>query len=224
MTLHVYRDLEQGSDEWYAARRGIVTASVVGRLLTSTLRVAENDQSRGLTYTLAAERITGHIDDTYSSDRMQYGTCTEPLAVDLYSRHHAPVDHVGLMVRDLGGFSLGYSPDGLVGDVGAIEVKSRLQKIHLRTILEDRVPAENMAQIQAGLLVSNRAWVDYVSYCGVMPLWTKRVYPDKSWHTAILAAVEVCETNIADAIERFTAAASGLPATERVDFGAEIEF
>ena len=34
MTLHEYTDLEQGSDEWLAARRGIVTASVVGQLLT----------------------------------------------------------------------------------------------------------------------------------------------------------------------------------------------
>ena len=35
MTLHVFKDLEQRSPEWYAARCGIVTASVVGRLLSS---------------------------------------------------------------------------------------------------------------------------------------------------------------------------------------------
>ncbi len=34
MTLHVYKDLEQRSEAWYAARAGIVTASVVGKLLS----------------------------------------------------------------------------------------------------------------------------------------------------------------------------------------------
>ena len=34
MTLHIYDDLEQGAEAWHAARRGIVTASVVGKLIT----------------------------------------------------------------------------------------------------------------------------------------------------------------------------------------------
>lgn len=34
MTLKIYDELEQGSTEWFDARRGIVTASVVGKLLT----------------------------------------------------------------------------------------------------------------------------------------------------------------------------------------------
>ena len=33
MTLHIH-DHPQGSDEWHAARRGIITASVVGQLIT----------------------------------------------------------------------------------------------------------------------------------------------------------------------------------------------
>jgi hypothetical protein len=82
------------------------------------------------------------------------------------------------MVRDDWGFSLGYSPDGLVGDDGLIEVKCRRQKKHLQTILADEVPPENMAQLQCGLLVSGREWIDYVSYCGGMPMYVKRVYPD----------------------------------------------
>ena len=35
MTLHVYDDLEQRSPEWFAARAGIVTASVVGKLIAT---------------------------------------------------------------------------------------------------------------------------------------------------------------------------------------------
>ena len=34
MSLTIMDQLEQGSDEWKTARRGIVTASTVGRLVT----------------------------------------------------------------------------------------------------------------------------------------------------------------------------------------------
>ena len=33
MTLHTYPDLEQGSEEWFALRLGMVTASTVGQLI-----------------------------------------------------------------------------------------------------------------------------------------------------------------------------------------------
>ena len=63
------------------------------------------------------------------------------------------------MVRTEPGWKLGYSPDGLVGDDGLIEVKSRRAKKQLQTILSGQVPAENMPQLQAGLLVSGRSWI-----------------------------------------------------------------
>ena len=47
MSLKIFEDLVQGTPEWLAARRGIVTASVVGQLITpSTVKPAKNDRSR----------------------------------------------------------------------------------------------------------------------------------------------------------------------------------
>ena len=224
MSLKFYRDLIQGTDEWFAVRRGILTASVAGKLLTSTLKVADNESSRGVVLTLAAERITGYVDPTYCGSSMERGHEDEPYARDAYSEHVAPVDEAGFMVRDFGDYRIGYSPDGLVSVDGQIEVKSRLQKIHLRAILEDRVPAENYAQIQCGLLVSGRDWCDYVSFCGGMPLYVKRVYPDPIWHAAILAAVELLESSVETITTRYHAATAGLPTTERVDRDAGFEF
>ena len=224
MSITTYPTLMQGTDEWFAARRGLVTASVIGKLLTATLKVANNDTSRGLALTLTAERITGNIDPSFLSADMWRGVEDEPIARDLYAERYAPVEQLGFIVRDFGDYRIGYSPDGLVGDDGLIECKSRLQKIHLQTILDDRVPDENMAQLQCGLLVSGRAWIDYVSYCGGMPLWVKRVTPDLSWQAAILAAVEALEESAADMTARYHAAVEGLPITERVNRGADIEF
>lgn len=182
MTLHVFPDLIQGTDEWNDQRRGMVTASAVGQLLTAnTVKPASNDYSRSLTALLTAERITGHTEPTYMNDDMLRGVEDEPRAVDKYSEHYAPVTTTGFMVRTEDWGKLGFSPDGLVGDDGLIEVKSRRQKKQLTTILSGQVPAENMAQLQSGLLVSGRDWIDYVSFCGGMPLYVKRVYPEQRW-------------------------------------------
>lgn len=215
--IRVLPDLEQGTEEWFDQRRGMVTASVVGRLVTSrTLKPASNDDSRGLTALLVAERITGFTEPTWLSNDMIRGQEDEPRAREVYAEKYAPVAEVGFMVRDDWGFSIGYSPDGLVGDDGLIEVKSRRAKKHLQTILSGQVPPENMAQLQCGLLVSGRSWIDYVSYCGGMPLWVKRVTPDPAWHAAIVAAVAAFETTAAEMVAAYEQAIKGLAPTERV--------
>jgi hypothetical protein len=217
VSLHVLPDLIQGSDEWHDQRRGIITASVVGRLITpATIKPANNPESRALTAQLAAERITGWTDPTYMNDDMLRGVVDEPRAIDVYEQHYAPVTTAGFMVRDDLGFRVGYSPDGLVGADGLLEVKSRRPKKHLQTILADEVPAENMAQLQCGLLVSGRMWIDYVSYCGGMPLWVKRVEPDEQWFRAIVGAATAFERAVGVMRATYEARTLGLPATERV--------
>lgn len=223
MTLHVYADLIQGTDEWLEARRGIVTASVVGQLVTpKTIKPAANDHSRALVAQLVAERITGWSEDSYVSHDMLRGSLDEPVARALYAEHYAPVAEVGFMVCDDWGFRIGYSPDGLVGDDGLIEIKSRRPKHHLSHIIAGQVPAENMAQIQCGLLVSGRQWCDYISYCGGMPMWIRRVEPDPRWHDAILAAVEQFEKDAAKMIDAYRQATAGLPMTERSTYDMDV--
>lgn len=219
MTLRIY-DVEQRSPEWYDARCGIVTASVVGKLLTDTLRVAGNETSRGLLTHLAAERVASHVEDTYQSADMFRGVLAEPFARDLYAKHAgAVVESCGFMVRDIGGgVRLGYSPDGLVGDDGLIEIKAPRQKGHLSTVVGAVVPGVHMAQIQAGLLVSGRAWCDFISYCGGMALWPVRVEPDPEWQAAIVAAVTAAEQAIAETVATYEQAVTGLPVAERIDF------
>ncbi len=57
MSLKIFEDLVQGTPEWLAARRGIVSASVVGQLITpSTVKPAKNDRSR-------ANQLTGEVSE-----------------------------------------------------------------------------------------------------------------------------------------------------------------
>jgi hypothetical protein len=270
VTLHVYPGLIQGSDAWLEARRGIVTASTVGQLISRRLPTAiayacpscgaepgapclskrgagaiqslhgertavaaatpaahiiepaSNPDSRALTARLAAERITGWCEDPYVSHDMLRGSLDEPVARAVYAEHYGEVTELGFMVREGAGFRIGYSPDGLVGIDGLIEIKSRRPKEHLATIVADEVPAENMAQIQCGLLVSGRQWCDYISHCGGMHMWRRRVEPDPRWHDAILTAVGAFEAAAAEMVATYQAAVAGLPMTERGTYDMDV--
>ena len=285
MALHVYADLEQGSDAWMDLRCGMLTASVVGKLLTvnppgaldydcptckasagspcvsltrktpttiktyhegrtvaaleneanlpPTISVADNDTSRALTATLAAERVAGFTEDGYMSSDMWRGVESEPYARDLYSGHYEAVTECGFMVRtepmpwdpnevarpvdeEQPTWSLGYSPDGLVGDDGLIEIKAPRSKTQLLTVVADEVPAHNMAQCQAGLLVSGRKWLDFVSFVGGMHIYVKRVLPDPMWFAAIEAACRTFETNAAALVDDYHKRVDGKPVAERI--------
>ena len=266
MTLHIYDDLEQGTEEWLAARRGMVTASVVGQLVTTgspdagsvgcptceakptkpcmsmarkkdpaeiktfhparaakadalppIFAVANNDTSRNLTSLLVAERITGWSDPTFMSDDMWRGKEHEPFARDYYSGFYQQAVEVGFMVRREADWTLGYSPDGLVADEGLVEIKSPKSKTHLKTILADAVPPQHMPQLQSGLLVTGRKWVDFVSFCAGMPLFVRRVYPDPAWFEVITAACQQYEKTAAEMVAAYTEKTKNMPATERID-------
>ena len=225
MTLTIYNDLEQGSDEWLEARRGIVTASTVGKLLTSTGKPANNDTSRALIETLALERITGRVEYVHPTRDMQRGTILEPFARDLYAQHYGEVKEVGFIrCDDVGdGIVAGYSPDGIVGDDGLLEIKSRTPRIQMRTIRTGRIPAANLAQLHMGMLIADRPWIDYCSYSPGLPLFVTRVHHDTDWHDAIIDALTQAEEHIRDLIHDYRAevAAHNMPMTEYFDPFAE---
>jgi hypothetical protein len=221
MTLHEFPGLEQGSAEWHDARRGLLTASIIGGLITPQLRVANNETSRALTMSLVAEKIAGRTEDNYVSNDMLRGTLSEPIARDLYSEHYAPATECGFLRRDEDAWSLGFSPDGLVGEDGLLEIKAPRAKGHLQTILAGTIPARHVAQCQAGLLVTGRKWLDFCSYHSGLPLFVTRVYPDSDWFDAIVAACCQFERTAAETVARYEQAIQGLHPTERIDFGLE---
>ena len=166
MTITYHPAMIQGSEEWIAARCGMLTASEMGRIITpSTLKPARNDKASSHLYELLAQRITGHVEPHYISDDMLRGQEDEIVARQLYAEHFAPVQDCGFVTNNEWGFTLGYSPDGLVGDDGLIECKSRRQKFQVETIISAEVPQEYRIQIQTALLVTDRQWCDFVSCC-----------------------------------------------------------
>lgn len=273
MSLQIHPQMEQRSDEWHAARCGIVTASTVGQLLTTRrlsaidymcpacqspasepcigarggpiktmhpertakakstsspliIEPASNDTSRGLTKRLVAERITGESHgSTFMTDDMWRGVEHEPYARDRYAEvNNVTVEQVGFMVREVDGIRWGYSPDGLVGDDGLLEVKCPRPATHIDTIIADTVPIEHMPQLQCALLTSGRKWIDFVSFVAGMPLYVKTVWPDPKWTRPIFDAIRQFEANAIERQRLYAESAEGLPSTERIPELVEMRF
>jgi predicted phage-related endonuclease len=208
----LHEQLIQGSDEWLAARCGLITASEMKHLLTvKTLKVCDNDKTRQHVYELLFQRVTGFVEPQYVSDAMLRGQADEIYARAAYEENFAPVTEVGFITNDRWRFTIGYSPDGLVGDDGLIEVKSRAGKYQVQTITENEVPEEYVLQLQTGLLVSERKWIDFISYSGGLPMFVKRVEADPLIQGAILAAATSFEAKLADKAREYRSTLASMP-------------
>jgi len=190
--IKIYNDMIQGSDEWHAARCGLLTASEMKLIVTPTLKVASNDKERQHLYELMYQRVTKYVEPHYVSDDMLRGRDDEIEAVTVYHDNYHQVDLAGFITNDKWGFTIGYSPDGLIGTDGLIEAKSRRGKYQMQTICEnvspETCPEDYMLQVQTGLLVSERKWCDLISYHGGLSMATMRVYPDEVVQKAIVDA------------------------------------
>lgn len=217
MSITYHDAFDQGSEQWLAARRGLLTASEMCRIMTPTGKTANNDKSRAHVFEIAAQRITGFVEPHYISDDMLRGHVDEIEARALYAKHYAPVQECGFITNSQWGFTVGYSPDGLVGDDGLIEGKSRRQKFQIQTITSAMVPDEYILQCQAGLLVTGRKWLDFISYSGGLPMAVIRVEPDPEMQAAIIAAATAFEAHVAAQISDYHAnvARLGFVPTER---------
>lgn len=207
--IKYHADLVQGSEEWLRARCGLLTASEMKLIVTPTLKSASNDKERAHLYELLAQRITKYVEPSYISDSMLRGMNDEVEARLEYEKAYGKVQEVGFITNDKWGFTIGYSPDALVGDDGLVECKSRNQKYQIRTLIDyvsaDTIDPDFMIQCQTGLLVSERKWIDQVSYCGGLPMATVRVLPDEKIQAAIIDAATAFEKRLTEAQEKYAA-------------------
>ena len=211
MSATYHRNITQGTEEWLMLRCGVITASEIKTILTPSGKPANNDKARAYIWQKASERITGFLEPVFETRDMLRGHDDEGFAKHEYSRHFEPVSDCGFITQQfIGGITIGYSPDGLVGNTGLIECKSRKPKFQIETLLNyqqsKEIPSEFMAQIQTGLMVTGREWCDFISYCGGLPMITIRVFPHRAYQARILDAVYEAEQQIKDIVTRYQSA------------------
>lgn len=187
-------DCDQGSAEWYEARLGVITASCFQEVLPKSR--GSNKGRLTYMYKLAAERIRNEVNDIFSSPVIERGHEFEELARNLY------IQQTGNKVKPCGFIknNYGYSPDGLVDDDGLIEIKTKSGHLQIDLLLNDAVPDEHIAQIQGGLMVSGRKWLDFISYCPGLPIYIKRVERDEQYIKNLRAELALFEKELEEVI------------------------
>jgi len=203
MAITYHNDLIQGSEEWHNARLGLLTGSEVKLIMTPTLAIAKNDKARAHLYELVAQRISKYVEPSFSGWDTERGHVDEARARIIYEREYGPLTDGGFVTNDQWGFTLGCSPDGLSGEDGGWECKSRKQKYQIETIMTREMPADFLFQVQSSLIVTQRQWWDFTSYSGGLPMITLRIWPDEKVCKAILEMVADAEERMAAMIQQY---------------------
>lgn len=173
--------MQQGTQEWLAARLGKATAS---RVVDATARTKTGYGASRANYRaeLVVERMTQVPYPTYSNSTMQYGIDTEPEARSAYTEYaFAAVQEAGFIEHPKIAMA-GASPDGFVGDDGLVEIKCPNTATHLETLDSGAIDGKYIKQMQFQMACTGRKWCDFVSYDNRLPqpmrLFVKRVVRD----------------------------------------------
>lgn len=164
-----FLDVQQGSQEWLAARIGQVTASRVKDVMAKLKNGGESASRASYKLELLTEILTGRPIEHYVSTAMDFGTENEPLARASYEiKKGVEVERIGY-VRHSAIPGAGASPDGLVGEDGLIEIKVPNTTTHLGYLIAEEVPSDYRPQMLWQMACTGRQWCDFVSYDPRLP-------------------------------------------------------
>jgi hypothetical protein len=194
MSVEIF-DVPQNSPEWHALRTGLVTASEMKHVLAK----GEGKMRRAYMMRLAGERILGAPAETYENGHIIRGREMEDEARRLYVfANDVEIRQVGFIRNG----DVGFSPDGLLGDNAAIEIKTMLPHILIDVLLRDRMPPEHYAQVQGGLMVSEREYVDFIGFWPGLPQFVSRQHRDEAFIKTLAAEIEQFQSELAEMVER----------------------
>jgi YqaJ-like viral recombinase domain len=177
ITIHY---CQQGTPEWHELRLGLPTMS---RAATIQARGRSNS-GESLTrkkylYELAAERLTGRLNDAWTNAHMDRGKAQEAVARSIYAfAYEVEPSLIGFISDSERG--CGCSPDALIRDGGLLEIKTRLPHLQVELLAMNRPPPEHYAQVQGGLVI----------YSPGLPLYVERVRRDEKYIKALADEVE----------------------------------
>ena len=75
----------------------------------------------------------------------------------------------------------GASPDRLIGNKGLLEVKDAFPHIQIERLLTGTLPPEHKEQCHGQIMVAERQWCDFMSYCRGLPPLIIRVHRDADY-------------------------------------------
>jgi len=161
-----FHNVAQNTDEWFSLRAGKLTSSSMSKVMAN-LGKAFGEPAKQLAVNIAVEQITGNpTGGGHTNEHMERGHAQEPIARMLYEQEHlTSVSNGGFFDCDF----QGCSPDGLVGAVGVIEIKSSIPSVHYSRVRRQGLDPAHKWQCISNLILTGREWLDFVSYCSEFP-------------------------------------------------------
>lgn len=163
-------NVEQGTDAWYRARIGLVTASHFSDLM-SQVNSGESAGRRNYRARLVCEILTGEpYQEDFQSEDMKRGIEVEAEARAAYEAvTMQKVAQVGLILHPKYD-RIAASPDGIiVGTKGLVEFKCPKTGTHLETLLLGVTPSKYRKQMLAQMMCAESDYVDFCSYDPRLP-------------------------------------------------------
>ena len=175
--------IEQGTEEWFAARLGKVTASRVKDVMAKGRGNQPSATRKNYMMELLCQRLTGTREDNFTSAAMQRGTDLEPIARSAYEIERGVIVTEAEFIIHPEYNQTGASPDGFVGTDGPIEIKCPNTAQHVACIQSGEPDAKYWWQMQHQMACTGRKWNDFASFDDRMPeplqLFVARVERDE---------------------------------------------
>lgn len=190
---------EQGSEEWFAARRGIPTASMFATVMALGKGGGESKTRRKYMLQLAGEILTEESMETYSNEHMERGKLMEDEARRLYAfERNTELEQVGFIKRG----RAGCSPDSLIGTKRMLEIKTTLPHLLIDIHLRGEFPPEHRAQCQGNLWIAEREEIDIAIYWPKMPLFVQTIHRDDRYIDGLARAVDEFNSELAYVVQQ----------------------
>lgn len=143
--------IEQKSDEWLHLRKGKITGTTLKSLMGTPK--ARQDAI----YELIAERLTVGVESEGDWENpMDRGNRLEPDAIAMFELETGKqVEQVGFCEED-GNSQIANSPDGLIGETEAVEIKAMGGKNHIKLWLTNEIPEEYKWQVVQYFIVNEK--------------------------------------------------------------------
>lgn len=204
--VEIFDEVEQGSDRWFELRLGIPTASNFATIMATGRDGGDSKTRAKLMRQLAGEILTGAPAEDFKNSAMSRGNQMEAEARDYYARtNFVEVRQVGFLRRKLpSGTYVGASPDGLIGDRKALEIKSLRPDLMIERLENGAaMPPEHRCQLQGILWVGDLEEIDLLLFFSGMPVAPKyTVYRDEAFIREIANAVEIFEYETRKLVEK----------------------
>lgn len=199
--------MQQGTDEWFAARLGKVTASRCHEVIART-KSGYTAARKKYMDDLIEQRLTGKFPEAYSSNEMNWGLITEQSARERYENERwVTVEEVGLVNHEWVEESCA-SPDGLVGNDGLIEIKCPKTTTMINYVTSGTIPESYQTQMLWQLACTQRKWCDFVVFDPRLPfrmqIWIKRFEPSVDAIGLLESEVRQFLFEVTEKLEKFS--------------------